>query len=117
MKDFHDTHDNLSNWLSAKDKMMTVLGPISSDSRMVQSQVQQVQVFHYFRSHINKISFDIRHMAFVQVFNLLSFSTSSFYFLCLAIIIVQILLLHCSPQCLVYSYYLLLNFTFMTEVC
>lgn len=44
MKDFHDTHDSLSNWLSAKDRMMTVLGPISSDSRMVQSQVQQVQV-------------------------------------------------------------------------
>lgn len=44
MKDFHDTHDSLSNWLAAKDRMMTVLGPISSDSRMVQSQVQQVQV-------------------------------------------------------------------------
>lgn len=44
MKDFHDTHDNLSNWLGAKDRMMAVLGPISSDSRMVQSQVQQVQV-------------------------------------------------------------------------
>ena len=44
MKDFHDTHDNLSSWLSAKDRMMTVLGPICSDSRMVQSQVQQVQV-------------------------------------------------------------------------
>jgi chromosome segregation ATPase len=44
MKDFHDTHDNLSGWLSAKDRMMMVLGPISSDSRMVQSQVQQVQV-------------------------------------------------------------------------
>lgn len=44
MKDFHDTHDNLANWLSAKDRMMSVLGPISSDSRMVQSQVQQVQV-------------------------------------------------------------------------
>ncbi|PNF19350.1 hypothetical protein B7P43_G06713, partial [Cryptotermes secundus] len=44
MKDFHDTHDNLNGWLSAKDRMMTALGPISSDSRMVQSQVQQVQV-------------------------------------------------------------------------
>jgi len=44
MKDFHDTHDSLNSWLSAKDRMMTVLGPISSDSRMVQSQVQQVQV-------------------------------------------------------------------------
>lgn len=44
MKDFHDTHDGLYNWLGAKDKMMSVLGPISSDPRMVQSQVQQVQV-------------------------------------------------------------------------
>ncbi|XP_053618600.1 microtubule-actin cross-linking factor 1 isoform X38 [Plodia interpunctella] len=44
MKDFHDTHSNLSQWLGAKDRMMTALGPISSDSRMVQTQVQQVQV-------------------------------------------------------------------------
>lgn len=44
MKEFHDTHDSLSAWLGAKERMLTVLGPISSDSRMVQSQVQQVQV-------------------------------------------------------------------------
>ncbi|XP_060518136.1 microtubule-actin cross-linking factor 1 isoform X29 [Cylas formicarius] len=44
MKEFHDTHDSLSSWLGAKERMLTVLGPISSDSRMVQSQVQQVQV-------------------------------------------------------------------------
>ena len=44
IKEFHDTHDGLHNWLGAKDKMMSVLGPISSDPRMVQSQVQQVQV-------------------------------------------------------------------------
>lgn len=44
MKEFHETHDSMSNWLSAKERMLTVLGPISSDSRMVQSQVQQVQV-------------------------------------------------------------------------
>jgi dystonin len=44
LKDLLDTQDQLSNWLTAKDRMMTVLGPISSDSRMVQSQVQQVQV-------------------------------------------------------------------------
>ncbi|XP_072947987.1 uncharacterized protein shot isoform X1 [Epargyreus clarus] len=44
MKDFHDTHSNLSQWLGAKDRMMAALGPISSDSRMVQTQVQQVQV-------------------------------------------------------------------------
>lgn len=44
MKEFHDTHDSMSSWLSAKERMLTVLGPISSDSRMVQSQVQQVQV-------------------------------------------------------------------------
>ncbi|KAK9887502.1 hypothetical protein WA026_023054 [Henosepilachna vigintioctopunctata] len=44
MKEFHDTHDSLLSWLGAKERMLTVLGPISSDSRMVQSQVQQVQV-------------------------------------------------------------------------
>ncbi|XP_049817745.1 dystonin isoform X11 [Aethina tumida] len=44
MNKFHETHDSLSSWLSAKDRMLTVLGPISSDPRMVQSQVQQVQV-------------------------------------------------------------------------
>lgn len=44
LKDFHDSHDNLSNWLGAKERMLNVLGPISSDSRIVQSQVQQIQV-------------------------------------------------------------------------
>ncbi|XP_057668601.1 dystonin isoform X41 [Diorhabda carinulata] len=44
MKDFLDTYDSLNSWLAAKERMLTVLGPISSDSRMVQSQVQQVQV-------------------------------------------------------------------------
>ncbi|KAF5293902.1 hypothetical protein FQA39_LY13607 [Lamprigera yunnana] len=41
MKEFIDTHDSMSSWLSAKEKMLTVLGPISSNSGMVQSQVQQ----------------------------------------------------------------------------
>lgn len=44
IRDFLDTHDNLNSWLAAKERMLTVLGPISSDPRMVQSQVQQVQV-------------------------------------------------------------------------
>lgn len=44
LRDFLDTHDNLHSWLSSKERMLTVLGPISSDPRMVQSQVQQVQV-------------------------------------------------------------------------
>ncbi|XP_070505716.1 microtubule-actin cross-linking factor 1 isoform X17 [Chironomus tepperi] len=44
LRDFLDTHDNLNTWLNAKEKMLTVLGPISSDPRMVQSQIQQVQV-------------------------------------------------------------------------
>lgn len=44
LRDFLDTHDNLNGWLTSKEKMLTVLGPISSDPRMVQSQVQQVQV-------------------------------------------------------------------------
>jgi len=44
IKEFHDSHDNLNNWLNAKDKMMGVLGPIASDPRIVQNQLQQVQV-------------------------------------------------------------------------
>lgn len=44
VKEFHDSHDNLNNWLTAKDKMMGVLGPIASDPRVVQNQLQQVQV-------------------------------------------------------------------------
>ncbi|XP_059350790.1 microtubule-actin cross-linking factor 1, isoforms 1/2/3/4/5-like isoform X2 [Daphnia carinata] len=44
VKDFHDTHDQLSAWLIAKDRMMSVLGPISSDPRLVHHQLQQVQV-------------------------------------------------------------------------
>uniref|UniRef100_A0A1I8PMG8 Uncharacterized protein n=1 Tax=Stomoxys calcitrans TaxID=35570 RepID=A0A1I8PMG8_STOCA len=44
LRDFLDTHNNLKNWLDSKERMFTVLGPISSDPRMVQSQVQQVQV-------------------------------------------------------------------------
>uniref|UniRef100_A0A1A9WHW1 Dystonin n=1 Tax=Glossina brevipalpis TaxID=37001 RepID=A0A1A9WHW1_9MUSC len=44
LRDFLDTYSNLKNWLDNKERMLTVLGPISSDPRMVQSQVQQVQV-------------------------------------------------------------------------
>ena len=44
IKEFHEIYDSLSSWLSAKERMLTVLGPISCDPRMVQSQVQQVQV-------------------------------------------------------------------------
>ena len=44
LRDFLDTHDNLNGWLASKEKMLTVLGPISSDPRMVQSQIEQVQV-------------------------------------------------------------------------
>ena len=65
LKDFHDTHDSLLNWLLAKEKMMTVLGPISSDSRMVQNQVQQVQVktilsivLHLYEFQFNQYSFE-----------------------------------------------------------
>lgn len=44
MKEFHDNYDNLNTWLNSKDKMLGVLGPIASDPRMVQSQMQQVHV-------------------------------------------------------------------------
>ena len=44
MKDFHDIHDNLNNWLNSKEKLMNILGPIASDPRLVQNQMSQIQV-------------------------------------------------------------------------
>lgn len=44
LKDFQDSQDAMNNWLNQKEKMFQVLGPIASDPRMVQSQIQQVQV-------------------------------------------------------------------------
>ena len=43
-RQFFDTHDQLTSWLKAKEKMLTVLGPLSSDPRLVQMQSQQVAV-------------------------------------------------------------------------
>ncbi|XP_043245138.1 dystonin-like isoform X38 [Amphibalanus amphitrite] len=43
-RQFFDTHDQLASWLKAKEKMLTVLGPLSSDPRLVQMQSQQVAV-------------------------------------------------------------------------
>merc|ERR1719412_3278230 len=44
LKDFHDIHDNLNNWLNSKGKLMNILGPIASDPRLVQNQMSQIQV-------------------------------------------------------------------------
>lgn len=44
LKDFQDSQEAMNNWLNQKEKMFLVLGPIASDPRMVQSQIQQVQV-------------------------------------------------------------------------
>jgi chromosome segregation ATPase len=44
LKEFHDSCENFAAWLSAKDKMMSVLGPIAADPRVVNTQLQQVQV-------------------------------------------------------------------------
>ncbi|XP_063975566.1 dystonin isoform X27 [Diachasmimorpha longicaudata] len=44
IKEFHDGYESLNSWLGAKERMLGALGPISSDPRMVASQVQQVQV-------------------------------------------------------------------------
>lgn len=48
LRDFFDAHDQLASWLGSKDKLITALGPIASDSRMVQSQQIQVQVSSFF---------------------------------------------------------------------
>ncbi|CAO1430403.1 unnamed protein product, partial [Diamesa serratosioi] len=42
--EFLDTNEQILSWLVAKDKLLSVLGPISSDPHTVRSQMQQVQV-------------------------------------------------------------------------
>lgn len=42
--DFIETYDLIFNWLVAKEKLFSVLGPISSDPRTINSQMQQVSV-------------------------------------------------------------------------
>lgn len=42
--DFLETYDLIFNWLVSKEKLLSVLGPISSDPRTVRSQMQQVAV-------------------------------------------------------------------------
>ena len=44
LKDFHDIHDSLNNWLNSKGRMINVLGPIASDPRLVQNQMSQLAV-------------------------------------------------------------------------
>ncbi|KAG8192780.1 hypothetical protein JTE90_019099 [Oedothorax gibbosus] len=44
LKDFQESQDAMNNWLGQKEKMFQVLGPIASDPRMVNAQIQQVQV-------------------------------------------------------------------------
>ena len=44
LKDFHDINDSLNNWLNSKARMMNVLGPISSDPRLIQNQMSQIAV-------------------------------------------------------------------------
>nr|CAH0108172.1 unnamed protein product [Daphnia galeata] len=52
VKDFHETHYQLSAWLTSQDRMMSVLGPISSYPRLVHHQLQQVQVLRdEFKAH------------------------------------------------------------------
>lgn len=40
--EFHDTNGTLNNFLNSKARMMNVLGPISSDPRLVQNQMSQI---------------------------------------------------------------------------
>lgn len=42
--DFLKNHEILSNWLTQKSKLLTTLGPISPDPRVVKSQLHQISV-------------------------------------------------------------------------
>lgn len=44
---FQTTEPQLRQWLSEKEMMLSVLGPLSMDPNMLNTQKQQVQVLHY----------------------------------------------------------------------
>lgn len=41
---FLTMHDNLNSWLAAKERMLNVLKPISADTRMNESLLNQLEV-------------------------------------------------------------------------
>lgn len=45
---FQASHEDLSQWLTQKDKMVTLMGPLAMEPSMVNTQTQQVQVCHYY---------------------------------------------------------------------
>jgi dystonin len=56
--DFLETYDLIFNWLVSKEKLLSVLGPISSDSRTVSSQMQQVSVLRdEFKAQQNQLDY------------------------------------------------------------
>ena len=44
LKHFDDGQKQLSSWLTQKDKMANLLGPLASEPAMVDNQLQQVQL-------------------------------------------------------------------------
>ena len=46
---FKDSGVHLQKWIAQKEKMMAVLGPISTEKEMNQNQVEQVKVSNGFR--------------------------------------------------------------------
>lgn len=56
--DFLETYDLIYNWLVSKEKLLSVLGPISSDARTVRSQMQQVSVLRdEFKAQHNQLDY------------------------------------------------------------
>lgn len=56
--DFLETYDLIYNWLVSKEKLLSVLGPISSDARTVRSQMQQVSVLRdEFKAQHNQLEY------------------------------------------------------------
>lgn len=66
---FQTTQPQLSQWLQEKELMMSVLGPLSVDPNMLNTQKQQVQVlavtrYYSKRSKHSIVSFDVIFFTF-----------------------------------------------------
>lgn len=44
LQDFKESGDSLGTWLAQKDKMVAVLGPLATESTMIDNQLEQVKV-------------------------------------------------------------------------
>ena len=55
IKKFNESHETLSQWLTQKEKMVGLLGPLAMEPSMVNTQMEQVKVMNEIVKYVNII--------------------------------------------------------------